>query len=174
MKNIISKIVIACTLLFLLFGGRWHNKKDHWSITIAPKDEPGELMVVTGKVYAEDGKTPLPGMTVYVYHTDAKGRYNNSTTGDRTPRLRGTMTTNSDGRYEYQTIRPASYPDSKIVAHVHYAISGKGYKEQHDELQFEGDPFLEGKKGNGRFSDIQPIVKDNDGIWRCTKDIRMK
>jgi protocatechuate 3,4-dioxygenase beta subunit len=174
MKNIVMNLVVACTLLLLVFGGRWHNTKDHWSITIASKDEPGEPMVVTGTVYASDGKTPLPGMTVYVYHTDAKGYYHDPKSSDKNPRLRGTMTTNSEGKYEYSTIRPASYPDSKIVAHVHYKISGKGYKDQTDELEFEGDQFLEGKKSSGQFSNIQPITKDKDGVWRCVKDILMK
>ena len=174
MKNMVIHTTIACALLFLIFGGRWHNKKDHWSITIASKDEPGERMVVTGTVYAPDGKTPLQGITVYVYHTDAKGYYNNKKGSEQKPRLNGTMTTNSSGQYEYRTIRPASYPDSRAVAHVHYVISGKGYKEQYDELEFEGDPFLDGKKGKDRFSNIQPISKDKDGIWRCVKDIKMQ
>ncbi|MBI3006203.1 MAG: hypothetical protein HYY49_12430 [Ignavibacteriales bacterium] len=47
-----------------------------WKIVIASKDEPGERMIVSGRVIAADGKTPVAGIRVQVYHTDAKGYYN--------------------------------------------------------------------------------------------------
>src|SRR4051812_22825989 len=42
---------------------------------IAPADEPGERLVIHGKVYEADGRTPAAGVVVYAYHTDAKGLY---------------------------------------------------------------------------------------------------
>ena len=42
-------------------------------ITIAKKDEPGERMMVEGVV--TDGTNPIQGASVYVYHTDAEGKY---------------------------------------------------------------------------------------------------
>ena len=150
-----------------------------WKIVITTKDEPGESMVVTGRVLAPDGKTPVEGIRVHVYHTDAKGYYNHGTTSSKNPRLKGTMLTNGEGRYEYRTIRPASYPRSRNPAHVHYVITGKGYTEQYDELEFDGDPYLteeamEKSKKLGTFGVIQKLQRDADGIWMGTKDILLK
>ena len=150
-----------------------------WKIVITSKDETGESMIATGRVFAPDGKTPVEGIRVHVYHTDAKGYYNPGTTSSQKPRLNGTMLTNEEGRYEYRTIRPASYPQSRNPAHIHYVISGKGYSEQYDELEFEGDPFLteeviEKSRKLGTFGVIQKLQRDVDGIWRTVKDIRLK
>lgn len=150
-----------------------------WKVVIASKDEVGESMIVTGRVFAPDGKSPVEGIRVHVYHTDAKGYYNPGTTSSQKPRLNGTMFTNADGRYEYRTIRPGSYPQSRNPAHVHYVISGNGYAEQYDELEFEGDPFLteeqvEKSRKLGTFGVIQKLHRDVDGIWRAVKDIRLK
>ena len=150
-----------------------------WKTIITTKDEPGEPMVVTGRVLAPDGKTPAEGIRVHVYHTDAKGYYNPGTTSSQKPRLNGTMVTNEEGRYEYRTVRPSSYPQSRNPAHVHYVISRKGYAEQYDELEFEGDPFLteeaiEKSRKLGTFGVIQKLQRDVDGIWRTVKDIRLK
>ncbi|MGB2869240.1 MAG: hypothetical protein WBD36_12370 [Bacteroidota bacterium] len=150
-----------------------------WKIAITSKDEPGEPMVVTGQVFAPDGITPLSGMRVYVYHTDARGLYNERNSGTRVPRLKGTMVTNDEGWYEYSTIRPAPYPGGGVAAHVHYNVSGGGYQEFHDALEFEGDQYLTDKeisesRSRGRFGSIQVLTKDKGGVWRCTKDIRME
>lgn len=150
-----------------------------WKIVITSKDEPGEPMIVSGRVFASDGKTPLEGIRVHVYQTDAKGYYNHGTTSSRNPRLNGTMITNEEGRYEYRTIKPASYPESRNPAHVHYVISKKGSQEQYDEVEFEGDPYItreliEKSRVLGTFGVVQKLQKDVDNVWRCTKDIRLK
>jgi len=42
------------------------------SVVIAGKNEPGERLVVTGRTL--DGKKPVAGVSLYVFHTDANGR----------------------------------------------------------------------------------------------------
>src|SRR5437762_3452934 len=89
------------------------------SVVIAGKDEPGERLVVTGRTL--DGKKPIAGVSLYVFHTDAKGRYatdtDNPTAGELSPRLHGSLRTDAEGRYGYETTRPGSYNGP---AHVHY------------------------------------------------------
>ncbi len=46
-----------------------------WRTTINGKDEPGEPLVVSGRIFDADGRTALSGITLYVYHTDARGKY---------------------------------------------------------------------------------------------------
>ena len=145
---------------------------------LAGPDEPGERLVVTGTVFAPDGVKPAAGVFLYVYNTDATGRYS----GERgqPPRLRGWMKTGSDGRYEYRTVRPASYPGSRIPAHVHTQLWGGGYPPQAGpELNFEGDPFVsaaerERSAARGRFAFIRPARRDADGTWRVEQDLRLK
>ena len=149
-----------------------------WKIVITDKNEPGELLIVSGRVFAPDGKDPVVGIRVYVYHTDATGDYNPGKTSSKNPRLHGTMVTNEEGRYEFRTIKPASYRGSQIPAHVHYVISDKDHPEQYAELEFDGDPFLskeriENSKALGTFGGVQKLKKDADNVWRCVKDIRL-
>src|SRR5215510_4960273 len=113
-------------------------------ITIAAKEEPGERLIVTGKVLGPDGKTPLAGASVYVYHTDAKGLYTPGANNDsRNPRLRGYMRTDAEGRYEYSTIKPAPYPNNRIPAHIHYVVNAPSHRERIFEIVFEGDPLID-------------------------------
>ncbi len=98
-----------------------------WNTVITAKDEPGRPLLVSGRIYGPDGKTPLEGVTLYVYHTDNTGLY----PGDGinpAPRLRGWMKTDREGRYEFRTIKPASYPNSSNPEHVHTKASGRGLR----------------------------------------------
>jgi len=131
----------------------FQQKSYSWKVIIADEKKPREKLIVTGTIYNLDRKTPAEGVTVYVYHTDAKGIY-----GKGEELLDGTMITDKDGKYKYHTIKPGSYPDSKNPAHVHYKVSGKNIHEQWFELKFEGDPFIskeESKKetSKGNFCD---------------------
>ncbi|MCI0697302.1 hypothetical protein L0337_35520 [candidate division KSB1 bacterium] len=155
------------------------SKSLSWKTVIASSDEPGEPLVVSGTVYKPGGKTPVEGITVYVYHTDAEGYYRKGSNSSSNPRLNGAMRTNAEGKYEYRTIKPAAYPGGGNPAHVHYVISGKGYSKQYDELQFEGDrwlgnPNLSASQRADTFLSVRPLTKDKDGVWRVVKDIRLK
>jgi protocatechuate 3,4-dioxygenase, beta subunit len=81
---------------------------------VAPKDEPGERLVVTGRVFGQDGRTPLAGVSLYVYQTDKNGYYSQPTNDSRNPRLRGYLRTDAEGRYEFSTVKPGPYPNASI------------------------------------------------------------
>lgn len=147
--------------------------------TITSKDEPGEKLVVSGIVLAPDGKTPVKGASVYVYHTDAKGVYTPGNNDNRNPRLRGYMRTDAAGKYEYTTIKPAPYPGNQVPAHIHYVVTAPGYQERVFEILFEGDPLINAKtrddaqKPYSGFS-IRPATKDQQSVWRITQDVVMQ
>ena len=148
-------------------------------VTITAKDEPGEHLTVTGSVSGSDGKTPLAGASVYVYHTDAKGLYTPENNDNRNPRLRGYMRTDAQGRYEFSTIKPAPYPNNRIPAHIHYVVSAPGYKERVFEIVFAGDPNIDERMRadaarEGSAFSIRPLTRDQQGAWRCTQDIKLQ
>lgn len=143
-----------------------------WKTVLASKDEPGEPLVVSGKVYAPDGKTPAPGITLYVYHTDAEGYYRKGSNSSSNPRLHGTMITNGEGKYEFRTIKPKNYPGGGVPAHIHYVLSGKGYSKQYDEVLFDGDPYITPKDRNS--AGVRPLTHDKNGVWHCVYDVKLK
>ena len=149
-----------------------------WNTVITAKDEPGRPLLVSGRIYGPDGKTPLEGVTLYVYHTDNTGLY----PGDGinpAPRLRGWMKTDREGRYEFRTIKPASYPNSSNPEHVHTKASGAGFAERWlDNFWFEDDPLITSDMrakfaGQGAFSPVMAVKRDADGLLRCVRDIRL-
>ncbi|HEV1996123.1 MAG TPA: hypothetical protein VGR03_17450, partial [Candidatus Acidoferrum sp.] len=113
-----------------------------WTATIVPSGEPGEPLVVAGRVFAPDGQHIVAGVVVYAYNTDKDGYYSpDGKVGH--PRIKGYMKTDAEGRFELHTIRPGRYPGMHIPAHVHFNLWGAGYPVQWtEELRFEGDSYL--------------------------------
>lgn len=151
-----------------------------WNTRIGTDAEPGTPLVVSGTIYAADGRTPLAGATLHVYHTDARGIYSDAQGDPRqTARLRGRMLTGDDGRYEFRTIRPASYPGNTIPAHVHASVKAPGVEERWiTDYWFDDDPLLpkadrERHGGGGAFSPVMRITRDASGTLRGTRDIRV-
>jgi protocatechuate 3,4-dioxygenase beta subunit len=148
--------------------------------TITTKEEKGERLIVSGVVFGADGKTPLAGASIYVYHTDATGRYTPGANDDnRNPRLRGYMRTDAQGRYEYSTIKPAPYPGDGPPAHIHYHVNSPGYQERVFEIVFEGDPKVSADirtraaQEDSGFS-LRPLKRDQQGVLHCTQDVKLK
>jgi protocatechuate 3,4-dioxygenase beta subunit len=159
-----------------------HEKTLSWQTRIPPEGEPGTPLLVSGRIFDADGKQPLAGVTLYVYHTDARGIYTERPVPGVDPmaRLRGWMKTDRDGRYEFRTIRPASYPNTNIPEHIHAKAGGPGYAERWlDNFWFDDDKLVTGdmraKFGRGdSFSPIMKVARDGEGILHCVRDIRLE
>jgi protocatechuate 3,4-dioxygenase, beta subunit len=148
--------------------------------TMASAGEPGEPLRVDGTVYTADGKTPAAGVVIYAYQTNAEGLYAGGKPGTeasrRHGRLRGWVKTGTDGRYSFDTIKPAPYPDDTIPAHVHFTVLEPGKRPYWiDDIVFEGEfgvtpeyrRSMTNKGGNG----IVPATRDARGRWSVTRDI---
>jgi protocatechuate 3,4-dioxygenase beta subunit len=142
--------------------------------------EPGEPMRIEGRVLAIDGKTPAAGVVIYAYQTNAEGLYAGGKPGTeasrRHGRLRGWVKTGADGRYSFDTIRPAPYPDDTIPAHIHFTILEPGKRPYWiDDIVFDGEfgvtpayrQAMTNKGGNG----IVKAMRSDSGGWSVTRDI---
>ena len=112
-----------------------------------PGFESGPKLVVRGRIYKSDGKTPADNVVLYVYHTDQKGVY--PTTGTekgwarRHGYIRGWIRTDKSGDYTIYTTLPASYPNSSNPKHIHPTIKEPGKTAYWiDEFVFADDPLL--------------------------------
>ena len=151
-----------------------------WKTTIVAPGEPGEPLIVSGTIYAPDGRTPLEGINLFVYQTDATGVYSTSGGDNRGTRIHGLVRSNKEGHYEFRTIKPGSYPNSRNAAHIHAYVSGPDYPEYWiDEYLFEGDPFITSADrqkfgGKGTFSSILTLQRGADGVLRGVRDIKVE
>lgn len=146
---------------------------------IARDDEPGDRLVVNGQVFAPDGRTPAPGVTVYAYNTDRQGYYGENRK-EYPPRIYGWMKTGPAGRFELLTVRPGNYPRMQVPAHIHFELWGAGYPLQWtEELKIAGDRFLtrdafEKDSQLGDFRTIRPLTRARDNLLRCAFQIRLQ
>lgn len=118
-------------------------------LTIPSDTVRGQRIKIFGTIYQSDGKTPAAGTLLYVYHTNATGRYAKLGTEDRRSHawwhgyLRGWLKTDAQGRYEIHTIRPAPYPGGTEPAHIHALVQAPGQAAYWvSDFVFRDDPFL--------------------------------
>ena len=148
---------------------------------IAPQGEPGQPMTVTGRVYGADGK-PRSGVVIYAYQTNARGIYpvpsrSSGRASDRHGSLRGWTRTGADGRYTFDTIRPASYPTRDVPAHIHmHVIEPRCATYYIDDIMFTDDPLLtagERRRKTERAGNGIATPTRSNGRWQVTRDIRL-
>ncbi|MEO8505508.1 MAG: hypothetical protein ABI609_16555 [Acidobacteriota bacterium] len=154
----------------------------HSRARIGQRNEPGIPMLVTGTVVDSQGK-PRNGVVVYAYQTNNMGIYPTSdkTLGQAAHRhglLRAWALTDAQGRYAFDTIRPAGYPNTDLPAHIHMHVLERGCSTYYiDDIMFKDDPRLTqdkirkltlGRGGNGI-----GLPRLHQGVWSITRDIEL-
>jgi protocatechuate 3,4-dioxygenase beta subunit len=139
-----------------------------WSAPMAPNGEPGQRLVVEGTVRGAGGK-PLTGVSVFAYQTGADGIYGPQ--GNSDPRLRVHLRTDARGRYRFETVRPGSYPGTRIAAHIHFHVTPPGGKERVTEVVFEDDPFVTSEMRGNAFFVVRPVERGAGGAGRVVYDV---
>ena len=149
--------------------------------TLPDFNEAGPKIEIKGIIYKPDGKTPAPGVILYVYHTDQKGNYstkgNEKGWGKRHGYIRGWIKTNEKGEYRLYTLVPASYPNSNNPKHIHPTVKESGYSEYWiDEFVFADDPLLPAEERNRK----NPVggggvltTDMKDGMLKATRNITL-
>lgn len=154
-----------------------------WVATLAGPSEPGERMRLSGRVFGADGVTPAPGVIVYAHHTNAEGLYANGAPDTvwsrRHGRLRGWARTNADGRYVFDTVKPAPYPSMTMPAHVHLFVGEPGRRPYYiDDAVFDGefgvDAAYRARQELRGGSGIVRLTRGSDGVLEAVRDIRLE
>jgi hydroxyquinol 1,2-dioxygenase len=110
---------------------------------VVDEEQGGEPLVVEGTVTGLDG-APIEGAEVDVWQTAPNGLYDVQDPGQTPMNLRGVFTTDADGRFRFETLRPVDYtiPDDGPVgqwlratsrhpwrpAHIHLMVGAAGHK----------------------------------------------
>ncbi len=149
---------------------------------IAPADEPGAPMVITGRVFNRKGEAQA-GVVIYAYQTDSRGRYPEPAGAPdfetrRQGRLRAWVQSDAAGRYTFDTIRPGSYPGEDVPEHIHLHVLERGCATYYiDDLMFTDDPKLTPRQARRMTRDrggsglSRPLMKA--GVWQVSRDIHL-
>jgi len=130
--------------------GPFHRRSAPFRGKLTPPLEPGQPLVVRGRVWGADTRKPLTGAVLDVWQANSQGRYDND--DPQSPPAanlfvnRVRLLTDESGYYEYETIKPGRYQIGEGIwrpAHIHYWVAAGGYKSLVTQMYFKGDPYNE-------------------------------
>ena len=139
----------------------------------------GEPAIVRGRVLDVAGN-PIAGAIIDVWQTDANGMYDIQDSGDVNGNLRGRFKSDSQGRYEFKTIRPVPYPipaDGPVgkmlrsvnrhewrAAHIHAIVEASGFTSVTTHIFDKESAYLDSDTVFGvKGSLIKTFIKQADG-----------
>jgi catechol 1,2-dioxygenase len=165
---------------FYRFGAPFQTK-------LAGPNEPGERLVVSGKVYTADCRGRLPNALVEVWQANQSGQYDTNRPGDFTERvdfhLRGMMLTDQEGNYEFETVMPGRYPVPPNLpglekyagltrpAHIHFRVAESLHVPLTTQLYFKGDPHIAKDPWASRKPSMAIGLKQDGKLLRGNFDI---
>lgn len=103
----------------------------------------GQLLQFSGTVVGKDGKKPVNGALVEIWHCNENGVYDN--TSDQYV-YRASQKTAANGKYNFRTILPVPYAVSNELtrpAHIHMRVSAKGVQDLITQVYFKNDKHLQ-------------------------------
>ena len=150
---------------------------------VTPPMEPGELLVIRGRVWSYLTKKPLANVVLDVWQADANGRYDfqdkpatdtRLLVGGKQPkcadfRNRIRLITDEKGQYEYETIKPAAYNvgSEKRPSHIHYLAQAAGHARLITQLYFKGDPHIKNDSfGQNQGASNSPLIITTQKVKR--------
>ena len=112
----------------------------------------GERIIVQGRVLDDSGR-PIPNTLVEIWQANAAGRYAHRVDQHHAPldpnfSGAGRTLTDSEGRYQFTTIRPGAYPwrnhdNAWRPAHIHFSLFGTSFLSRLiTQMYFPGDPLM--------------------------------
>lgn len=150
---------------------------DRGFIQLIRENEPGEPLVIYGKVLDKETGRSISKASFFLYQTDASGNYRSRFFGlPSFAKIRGKVTVNDFGCYKIKTILPGDYPGAKDNRHLHFRINARGYKKFENEFLFDGflnEPMRKNAIETGTGT-ILSIKKDTQGTWVGRADLYLK
>ena len=147
---------------------------------IAAKNELGTPLVVHGIIVGPDGLTPAKDVVVHAYHRDRNGfDFGPNDAALSTWRLQGWVKTDAEGRFEFQTIRPAPDHLGREGSHVHFTVESQVFGRQWAPTLFFAEDSLVTERQRrqsteaGEFGGVRK-VSVVDGIQHVELRIRLK
>jgi protocatechuate 3,4-dioxygenase beta subunit len=114
---------------------------------ITPPLEPGVVLLISGRVWAQDTRRPLANAVLDIWQANARGRYDNDDENHPPQptvfKNRARLVTDENGYYEFESIHPGAYqigPNAWRPPHIHYLVRFPGYRQLVTQLYFRGDP----------------------------------
>lgn len=112
----------------------------------------GERIIVRGRVVDENDR-PIPNTIIEIWQANASGRYDHPGDTHDAPldpnfHGNGRVYTDSDGWYQFVSIKPGAYPwrnhdNAWRPNHIHYSLFGNGFAQRLiTQMYFPGDPLL--------------------------------
>jgi protocatechuate 3,4-dioxygenase, beta subunit len=165
MDEVSRRVLLYFACAAAMFGA---EQDPPWRARVAAESEPGERLIIRGRVLRSTDGPAAAGTAIMVYQTDAAGIYSPKQGHPRdTARLRGRFTAGPNGEYEIVTIRPGPYPGGGVPSHIHVNVVEPG-KEPREicEFFFAGDQYLKGNESGH----VLKLRKDSRGTWLATQD----
>lgn len=159
-----------------IFGEDRLGDCDH-DLTKQHAGEPlGERIIVHGRVLDADDR-PLANTLIEIWQANSAGRYRHRVDQHAAPldpnfSGLGRTITDSEGRYEFVTIKPGAYPwgnhhNAWRPQHIHFSLYGRAFPQRLvTQMYFPGDPLFQ-------FDPIFNSVRDERARERmvCTFDL---
>lgn len=143
---------------------------------VTPPLEPGELMVMQGRIWGHNTRKPISNAVLDVWQADRQGRYDLASPQDPPKwsefKNRIRLVTDETGFYQYETIKPGAYrigPNARDFrpSHIHYLVQAPGYRKLITQIYFKGDPLISHDRWASKSNLIIPLrkTKSKHGVY---------
>lgn len=154
-----------CTPTFLDGGGPYYIADVPFRERIAPEENNGEELIVSGKIFQDDCETPLASVVLDVWQANESGNYEDEW-------YRGHVKTDEEGNYSFTTVIPKGYGvgTGYRPPHIHFKVWDD------EKLLVTSQMFFPDAKGKQGFDEayiigIEEIKDDEEVIYHGYHDI---
>lgn len=138
-ESIAQQPSTPCIPTFADGDGPYYQPNSQQRTTLVPDTTKGEKLLVKGKVYKNDCRTPFANVILDIWQADENGKYQKEW-------YRGRVQVDNKGNYSFTTIKPKGYGEGTGYRppHIHFKVWDNNQLLITSEMFF---PDVKGKKG---------------------------